>query len=299
MFKAMFKKNALARAVASRAAAAALVGTVLAPIGLAHAGLADGKLVIATEGAFRPYNFTENGKLAGMEIDLINNLCERMKVQCEIVAQSFDGLIPGLNMGKFDVIIAAMTATPKRQEVIAFTRPYSESGQTFATLADSSVAKMPGDGKTVSLEDKENLPKEVATIEPFLKDKVVGVQVASINARLLREYFGKDVQLREYKSTDQHDLDLIAGRVDVVMASASYLSDVIKRPENANVRMVGPRFKHGMLGNGSAIGVRKSDTELRDRLNTALGEALADGTMKGLSMKWIGIDTTPSTPPGK
>jgi len=76
---------------------------------------------IATEGAFRPWNFTEpDGRLNGFEIDLYKDLCARMKVTCEMSAQSFDGIIPALNAGKFDAIMAGMSATAKREEVIAF-----------------------------------------------------------------------------------------------------------------------------------------------------------------------------------
>ncbi len=286
-------KSTLKKIVVSHALAFAALAASIAPVGAAHAGLQDGKLTIATEGAFRPWNFVEKGKLVGFEMDLIQDLCGRIQVKCEVVAQSFDSLIQGLNSGKFDAVIASMTATPKRQEVIAFTRPYSQSGQTFAVLADSPLAKLPGAGKTVSLENNPDLNAEIDALRPLLKGKVIGVQTSSINARLLNEYFGKDVELREYKNTDQHDLDLSAGRVDAVLASATYLADIAKRPENANVRLVGPRFKNGMLGHGSAIGLRKSDTELKARFDKALEAAFADGTIKKLADKWIGIDVTP------
>src|SRR5690349_14472757 len=84
------------------------------------------KVRFATEGAFRPYNWTEaDGTLAGFEIELYKDLCKRAKLDCSIEAQAFDGMIPALNAGKFDAIIAGMSATPKREEVILFSAPYA------------------------------------------------------------------------------------------------------------------------------------------------------------------------------
>src|SRR3954449_13050652 len=80
---------------------------------------------IATEGAYAPWNFTgAGGKLEGFEIDLANNLCERMKVKCETVAQDWDGIIPALNAKKYDAIMAGMSITDERKKVIEFSRAY-------------------------------------------------------------------------------------------------------------------------------------------------------------------------------
>lgn len=79
------------------------------------------KVTIATEGAFPPYNLTKaDGTLDGYEIELSKILCDHMKVECTVIAQSFDGMIPALNAGKFDAIMAGMSATEKRKEVIDF-----------------------------------------------------------------------------------------------------------------------------------------------------------------------------------
>ena len=103
---------------------------------------------IATEGAFRPWNFTEpDGSLNGFEIDLYKDLCARMKVSCEISAQSFDGMIPALNAGKFDAIMAGMSATAKREEVIAFSVSYGTTGQTFGVLKSGPLASLSGQGQ--------------------------------------------------------------------------------------------------------------------------------------------------------
>jgi len=113
------------------------------------------KVVIATEGAYMPFNgHSPDGKLIGFEIDLGNNLCERMKITCEFVAQDWDGIIPGLTAGKYDAIMDGMSITAKRQEVIDFSRNYSRTPTTFAVEKKGPLAEMPDTGKAVSLDDK-------------------------------------------------------------------------------------------------------------------------------------------------
>ena len=84
------------------------------------------KIRIATEGAYAPWNFTDSsGKLVGFELDLAQDLCKRMKAECEIVAQAWDGIIPALQAGKYDAIMAGMSITDKRKKVITFSRDYA------------------------------------------------------------------------------------------------------------------------------------------------------------------------------
>jgi octopine/nopaline transport system substrate-binding protein len=253
------------------------------------------KIRIATEGAFRPWNFTEpDDKLNGFEIDLYQDLCARMKVACEISAQSFDGIIPALNAGKFDAIMAGMSATAKREEVIAFSVAYGTTGQTFGVLRSGPVTALPGQGEVFSLEsDEAGALKAIDALKPALKGKVIGVQTASIAANFLDKYLKGVVETREYKTTEQHDLDLLAGRVDLIMASMAYLSGVAAKPDFAEMAIVGPRFQGGILGRGSSVGLRKSDPELKAMFDAAIMAAKADGTIQRLSQEWFGFDVTP------
>src|SRR4051812_16821779 len=89
-------------------------------------GRAWDRVRIATEGAYPPWNFSRpDGTLDGFEVDLARELCGRMKVTCEIVAQDWDGIIPGLNAGRYDAVMAGMDITAKRLEVLDFSRPYA------------------------------------------------------------------------------------------------------------------------------------------------------------------------------
>jgi octopine/nopaline transport system substrate-binding protein len=253
------------------------------------------KVRIATEGAFAPWNFTKpDGTLDGFEIDLYKDLCSRMKVECTIEAQSFDGIIPALNAGKFDAIMAGMSATAKREEVMAFTQAYGTTGQTFAVLKSSPLANLPLNGKIFSLATNEaGAVAAVEELKPILKGKTIGVQGSSIAANFLDKYLKGTAEIREYKTTEQHDLDLTAGRIDLIMASTAYLSGAAAKTGNEEMTLVGPRFQGGMLGRGSSVGLRKSDPELKAMFDKAITEAKADGTIEKLSMKYFGFDVTP------
>src|SRR6476661_10781414 len=100
------------------------LGILASALAIGGAAAQEKTVKIATEGAYAPWNFTgAGGKLEGFEIDLANDLCARMKVKCEIVAQDWDGIIPALQAKKYDAIMAGMNITDKRLEVVAFTRP--------------------------------------------------------------------------------------------------------------------------------------------------------------------------------
>lgn len=253
------------------------------------------KITIATEGAFPPYNLTKpDGTLDGYEIELAHYLCAHMKVECTIVPQAFDGMIPALDAGKFDAIMAGMSATEKRKEVIDFSISYGSTGQAFATLKGSDLENLPLKGELFSLATNEAGARKAAEdLKPLLEGKTIGVQTASIAARFVDEYLKDAVAVREYKTTEQHDLDLVAGRVDLVMASMGYLMTAVEKPGNADMAIVGPRFQGGMLGAGSSVGLRKSDPELKALFDDAITAAKADGTIKRLSEKWFGFDLTP------
>ncbi len=102
---------------------------------LAIAALATGvqaqekkKLVVATEGAYPPYNFVAaDGILQGFDVDFAHAICDKINAECEIIKQDWDGMIPGLIAKKYDVIIASMGILPEREEKIDFSIPYYQA----------------------------------------------------------------------------------------------------------------------------------------------------------------------------
>lgn len=275
----------------------AAVAAVFGMLGFGQAALAQDApkaITIATEGAYAPWNFTNaDGKLDGLEIELANDLCARMKITCTIIAQNWDGLIPSLKVGKFDVIMAGMFITPKRLETIDFTKPYAVDPGGFAVAKDSALGKLGVSAEKFNLADEASSMAAIEKLKPLLKGKVVGVQSATMMREFVKKYFGDTVEIREYKTTEQHDLDLAAGRIDAVFAQQTALTATLSKPEFAGYTLAGPGFVGGMFGLGTGAGLRKEDTKLKEMLNTAIDEAIADGTIKRISEKWVKTDVTP------
>lgn len=251
-------------------------------------------ITIATEGAYAPWNFSgPNGKLDGFEIDLAKVLCERMKVKCQIVAQNWDGIIPSLVAKKYDVIMAAMSVTPKRQEVISFSTPYGAHMNGFAVMKDSKLADMPGSGEVYSLDTQADAAKKrIDDVNAFLDGTTVGVQGSTTGSQFLETYFKNSVDIKEYKTVEEFNIDLMSGRVDAVFASATVLTAAFEQPDMKDAKVVGPLFSGDELGK-VAVGLRKDDAALKAEFDKAIQSALDDGTVKSLSMKWFKLDVTP------
>ena len=238
------------------------------------------KVTIATEGAYAPWNFSgPNGALEGFEIDLAKVLCERMKVECEIVAQNWDGIIPSLTAKKYDAIMAAMSVTPKREEVIAFSAPYAAGINGFAVAADSPLADMPGTGESYSLDSQAaDAQKRIDEIAALLNGKAVGVQGSTTASTFMETYFKDGVDIRAYKTTEEHNFDLVSGRLDAVLANATVLAEALAKPDMQGAKLSGPLFSGGVFG-VIAVGLRKDDTALKAQFDEAIKGALADGTI--------------------
>src|SRR3990170_8693421 len=128
------------------------LGLLASSLALSGAAAQERTVKIATEGAYAPWNFTgAGGKLEGFEIDLANDLCGRMKVKCEIVAQDWNGIIPALNAKKYDAIMAGMSITDERLKVINFSNAYANDPNGLLVPKNSDLAKMPGAGQRFSL----------------------------------------------------------------------------------------------------------------------------------------------------
>ena len=270
---------------------------VLAAAGLMVSGAAQAKdwktVVIGMEGAYEPYNLTDSsGKIVGFEPDLVTDLCARMKVECKIIAQDWDGMIPGLNAGKFDVIMDGMSITDERKKSIDFSDPYAASPAAFAVA--KSGPKLPMDGKVVNLSgDKAAADATIKSLQDAFKGKTIGVQVSTTHANFAGETFKSVATVKEYKTTDDRDLDLKAGRIDASLDDQPALAGMLSKPDASDLAFSGPLLKGGTFGVGSGMGLRKSDADLTAMFDKALKAAFADGSVQKLSMKWFKIDTTP------
>lgn len=250
------------------------------------------RITIATEGAYPPWNFTNaDGTLAGYEIELIEVLCARMKVECEVVSQEWNGIIPGLTAGKYDAIIASMGVTDERKAVVAFSAPYARAPNGFLTTGENALKDLPQAGVSLSLADAPaDAEAALTALKAQLAGKVIGVQTGSTAASFAAEYFaGLDV--REYPSFEQLGLELTAGRLDVAIANVTAFKAVIDANAPGALVLTGPAFSGGVLGLGTTnVALRQGEDDLRAAFDTAIAEINADGTNTALTEKWFGAD---------
>ncbi|WP_245636763.1 lysine/arginine/ornithine ABC transporter substrate-binding protein [Azospirillum thiophilum] len=270
------------------------LGAMMAVAAAGAAGAKEWKTVrIASEGAYPPWNATDtSGKLIGFEVELANDLCKRMKVTCEYVAQDWDGIIPALQQGKYDAIMSAMTITDERKKVIDFSAPYGTEPSVFAVLTSSPLAKALNLGaERVDLNDQGKAKPTLDKLAEVLKGKAVGVQVSTIQADFMDKHLSK-VTMRTYDKIDNAGIDLTSGRVDAMLGDRSVVEAVVKT-DPAKMVIVGPNFIGGVIGEGMGVGLRKDSADLKAMFDKAIAEALKDGTVKKLSTQHFGYDISP------
>ncbi|MFJ5159907.1 transporter substrate-binding domain-containing protein [Pantoea sp. NPDC088449] len=253
-----------------------------------------GTVKFATEAAYPPFNqSTPGGKIVGYEPDMVAEIAKRAGFKYEIVAQKWSGMIPGLVDGKYDAVIDAVTVTPKREEVVDFSRQYTVSISGFVTLKGSAVDTLPGNGEVVLANDEAGMTKSIDALKAKFKGKTIAVQVATIQADFLNKYLADVATIRTYQAGPETFADLLNGRVDAVMASRTNLNAYVKKHADT-VNSTGYGFSGGVLGQGSAIAIQKNNPELKAALDSALNSMIKDGTLKQLSEKWFGENVAPA-----
>jgi len=268
-----------------------IILTVLTSLFLVSNSYAD-KIKIGTEGAYPPWNSkNEAGQLIGFEVDLANWLCIYMQADCTIVEQDWDGMIPALIMRKFDAIMAGMSITGERMEVINFSQGYADEVAQLAVMKGSSLEGIDTpSGINLSL-GGSNVKSALKTLTGALAGKTVCVQRATIHQNFLESGNVGKVTVRTYKTQDEVNLDLAAGRCDAALAAAVAFADYAEK-SGKPVVLVGPTLSGGAFGNGVGVGIRKDDTELLKAFNKAIDQARKSGKISELAIKWFGFDVS-------
>ena len=230
-----------------------------------------GKVIkLAVDPTYPPLEYkTPDGKLTGFGVDIANALCAQMHAKCVWVETSFDGMIPGLLARKFDVISSSMTITPKRMQQIAFSSKISNAPARLVVRRGSAL-----------------LPDAAS-----LKGKRVGVEQGTSQedyARAMWQPAG--VEIVAYQNQDQVYADLTSGRLDAALQD-SVQADLgfLKTARGAGFEFTGSDLTDpkGTLGTGAAIGLRKEDTDLKDKIDKAIADMIKDGTYKKIEDKYF------------
>ena len=251
-----------------------------------------GSIKIGTEGAYPPWNAkNEAGKLIGFEVELANFLCIYMKHDCTIVEQDWDGMIPALTSGKFDAIMAGMSITDERKKTINFSQGYADEVASLAVMKGSNLEGM-DTPKAINLSTGgSDVKNALKTLTAALAGKTIGAQTATIHQNFLESGDVGSVKVRTYKTQDEVNLDLTAGRIDAALAAAVAFTDYAEK-SGKPVVLVGPTFAGGAFGNGVGVGIRKEDAQLLKDFNKAIDNARKQGKISELAIKWFGFDAS-------
>ena len=228
----------------------------------------DAEIRIATEGAYPPFNFTDtDGSLKGFDVDIANALCEEMKAKCAILAQDWDGIIPGLMANKYDAIIASMSITEERKQQIDFTNKYYTTPLAVVAPKDAGL-------KGVSVED--------------LEGKSVGAQASTTQANYATDVYEKaGIDVKLYPTQEEAASDLQNGRIDALISDKFVVADWLNNDGKDCCVMIGdvPGTE-----TEAGIGIRKGEDELKERFNKAIDAIVANGTYGRIVANYFPFD---------
>ncbi|OLL28496.1 ABC transporter substrate-binding protein [Burkholderia sp. SRS-W-2-2016] len=235
----------------------------------AHAGAEDwSTLRYGVDPSHPPFSSRDaSGKLIGFDIDLGTEICKRINAKCEWVQNDFDGMIPALQAKKFDAILASMSITDKRKQVIAFTSRLYKTPNKLIVRKDTTLEPTP----------------------ESLKGKSIGFQQGTVPESYAKEHWAPaGARVVSYPNFDQVFADVSAGRLDGCFTDAAVGEyGFLRTPQGADFKFSGGNV---YASNGAGIGLRKSDVELKDKIDKAIADMLADGTYKRLAGKYFQFD---------
>lgn len=221
-------------------------------------------LRIGTEGAYAPFNYTNaDGSLGGFDVELAQALCADMQVTCEIIAQDWDGIIPGLKAGKYDAIVAAMSITPERAEQVSFTDPYFSNTLVFLAKKDSSF-------------DPDN--------SNDIDDNLIAAQRSTISSQWLESTYPK-AKMKLYDTLSNAFLDLGSGRVDAMISDKVPALQWLNSTSGDDYVLKGNEID---IDDNFAIAVRSGD-ELQGKFNQALANIKSNGTYDELNHRYFAV----------
>ncbi|QEE35106.1 transporter substrate-binding domain-containing protein [Octadecabacter sp. SW4] len=207
---------------------------------------------MGTEGAYPPWNFLNDaGEVDGFERELGDELCARAELTCEWVTNEWDSIIPNLVSGNYDVIIAGMSVTDERDEVIDFTQEYTPADPTSFLALSADVDPASG---------------------------VIAAQTGTIQAGYIAE---QGWMLVEFATPEETIAAVRGGEADAVFADKSFLVGAMEG--QTDLVMLEQEV---MIGGGVGMGIRESDTELRDKFDAAITSMKEDGSLNALITKW-------------
>lgn len=217
----------------------------------------EGKLIMATNAAFPPYEFMEGDEIVGIDAEIAGLLADKLGLELEIQDMDFDSIITAISSGKVDVGLAGMTVTPEREENVNFTTSYATGVQVIIVPEDSDI-QSPDD----------------------LADKLIGVQQGTTGHIYCSDDFGEDhvVAVPNGATAVQN---LLNGQVDCVVIDEQPAKEFVKA--NEGLKILDTEY----TVEDYAIAVSKDNQPLTDALDAAIQELIADGSVQAILDKYI------------
>ncbi|TMV52253.1 transporter substrate-binding domain-containing protein [Paenibacillus mesophilus] len=216
-------------------------------------------LTVGTDATFKPFEYKSNDKYEGFDIELIQAVAKELGAdKVEFVDTEFKGLIPGMQAGKFDLIVSAMYITEERMKTIDFSDTYFPGGLSIMTKKDN---------------------KSINGIND-LKGKKVSVQIGTKSVKFLEEGY-KDIQMVKVEKNTEMFLELETGKVDAVITGSPAAKTYAK--EKGTVQVLPQELTEEFYG----YGIRKENPEFKKAVNEALKRVKANGTYDQIVKKWF------------
>lgn len=239
-----------------------------------------GTLVVGTEAEYVPYEFYKDGKIVGYDPDIIQIFVDKLGVKAQLVDTAWNGIIPALYAGKFDVIISGMTITKERAQKVLFSMPYADASNVIMLRAGEDRIKTADDlsGKTIGV---------------GLGSAAAGI-VKTFEARLKAEGKPGYAEVKMYQAGADAYQDLINRRIDATVNSKSTLIVVMKNAPGQFKLLPGVSDIKAYFG----MAFRKDDGRFQGFANEQLTQLKTDGELAKLQQKWFGeVMPTPNTIP--
>jgi arginine transport system substrate-binding protein len=238
-------------------------------LGLTTMGMAntnDDTLTFGTAATYAPFEYLQNNKYQGFDMDVANALCSRLNKECKFVNIDFDLLFTALNNQKIDAAISTISITAARQNIVSFSNSYYVTTASF--VASQKVAQ------------------PYAAKNPlYLKGLRLGAVKNTTFQNYLQTNYGKNNSIVLYENEDAAFAALVKGNIDAVMADTAMAKNWLSN-NKGYVIMGQPLSDVRYFGNGVGIAVAKGNTELLTQINGALTAMQKDGTFKDLRKKY-------------
>ena len=228
-----------------------------------------GTLVMGTNAQFPPYEFRdENNEVAGIDADIAAAIADKLGMELEITDMAFDSLIPALQSGTIDIILAGMTADPERAESVDFTDSYATGVQVIIVPEDSDIAPAEQEDGTMAVD---------------LTGKLIGVQAGTTGDMYCTDDYGQE-SVRQYDNGALAVSALANGQIDCVVIDNEPAKNYVAA--NTGLKILDTEY----ITENYAAAIAKDNTELYEQVNAAIQELKADGTIDEIIGKYITTD---------